>query len=62
MIARPHAALRRWIVGVFMVSSVSVLIPVTVWAAQVPATQEPRAVPPQDRPAAHEGAAYDTEH
>jgi hypothetical protein len=43
-----------------MVSSVPVLIPATVWAGQVPATQEPRAVPPQDRPAAQEGAAYDS--
>lgn len=59
MIAKPHAALRRWIGMVFMVSSVPVLIPATVWAAQVTATQEPRAVPPQDRPAAQEGDAYD---
>lgn len=59
MIARPHASLRRWIGVVFMVSSVSVLLPATLRAAQVPTTQEPRAVPPQDRPAAQEGTAYD---
>jgi hypothetical protein len=53
------AALRRWIVVVLMVSSVSVLIPATVRAGQAPATQEPKPVSPQDRPAAQEGPAYD---
>lgn len=59
MIAKRRVALLRWIVVVLMVSPISVLIPATVWAAQVPATQEPRPVPPQDRPSAQEGPAYD---